>query len=362
MADWIQCPHCQLRHRARETGLCPRCQQDVSAAPDASPWTPPGEVVGTPLATAAPSDEGLSLAVRAAGVILILNAVANFASSAAFGMSRSPGSGSQYLTSSAIDLIVGGLLISGNNKALIWAKVRAVLGGLGFTAYFLFTGEMIAAAVQGVFSAGLLGLLLGRSGVGRMAVASTACGLCLALAGLGFVTQSTGVNPLARALLGDQVEPVPADLAVSGVKFGYRIQVPHNRWCVRKTALAQKENPLADRWLLLPEQDAHVIVIGEQVDPGLVIDMKAYTTAVLGNAQRVATSFKLIEDSPLSNAALPGRLVHTTATVNRLQIEYYYGLYTRDNLGFQVVAFAAAENFASVQDELRSIVSSFALQ
>ncbi len=360
MADWIQCPHCQLRHRARETSLCPRCKQDVSAAPDASPWTPPGQVAGAPPAAAAPSDEGLSLAVRAAGVILILNAVANLASTAASGTSQF--SGSQFLTSSAIDLVVGGLLISGNSKALVWAKVRAVLGGLGFTAYFLFTGEMFAAVVQGVFSAGLLGLLLGRSSVARMAVASTACGLCLALAGLGVVTQSTGVNPLARAILGDQVEPVPADLAVSGVKFAYRIQVPHSRWCVRKAAQAQKENPLVDRWLLLPERDAHVIVIGEQVDPGLVIDMKAYTTAVLGNAQRIATSFKLVDDSPLLNPALPGRLVHTTATVNRIQIEYYYGLYTRDNLGFQVVGFATAQNFASVQDELRSIVSSFALQ
>ncbi len=32
MAEWIQCPSCQLKHTARGDGLCPRCRQPIAAA------------------------------------------------------------------------------------------------------------------------------------------------------------------------------------------------------------------------------------------------------------------------------------------------------------------------------------------
>jgi hypothetical protein len=359
MADWIQCPHCQLRHRSRDNGLCPRCQQRVAETSEASPWTPPAES-GAP-GRYSPPDEGLGLAVRIAGVVLVLNAAANLAFSA-FSAARSNQSAGQIVASSAIDLILGVLLIGGNAKVLPWAKVRAILGGVGFTAYYyLFVGDAVLASLQGFFSAGLVGLLLGRAGVVRTVVAAGACGVCLAAAGIGLLGMSTGVNPLARAMLSGEADAVPQDLTVRGAKFRYRIRVPNDTWCLRKAAAAAKDNPLADRWLVHPEQDAHVIVIGEQVAEGLVIDMKAFTGAVMKNAQRVASRFEIIEESPLANPNLAGRMVHTTATIDGLKLRYYYGLYSRGNLAFQVIAFAPETGFGAVQNDLKAIVHSFAL-
>jgi hypothetical protein len=288
----------------------------------------------------------------------MLNAAANLAFSAAI---RSNQPGGQIVASSAIDLILGILLIGGNAKVLPWAKVRAILGGVGFTAYYLFVGEAVLASFRGFFSAGLVGLLLGRAGVLRTVVAAGACGICLGAAGLGLLGMSTGVNPLARAMLSGEVDPVPQDLTVRGVKFRYRIRVPNETWCLRKSAAAAKDNPLADRWLVLPEHDAHVIVIGEQVAEGLVIDMKAFTGAVMKNAQRVSTRFEIIEESPLANPNLAGRMVHTAATIDRLKLRYYYGLYSRGSLAFQVIAFAPETGFGAVQNDLKGIVHSFAL-
>jgi hypothetical protein len=259
--------------------------------------------------------------------------------------------------SALFDLVIGGALVAGSEKFLIWAKVRAAIGGIVLPLIHLYTGNGLLAGIQLVFSAGILLLLLGEAGKLRIGAGIAAAGLCLGLEFLGLAAIKSGSNPMINMVLSRQVEK-EAVKVVEGEKFRYRVTSPNDKWFLRKADLAKKDNPLADRWLVRPDRDAHLMVLAEEVPGTGFLDMERFATVVLDNARKSVTGLVVIEQKSLPHT-LPNKFIHTRGKVQGMDIETYYGLFIRDRILFQVLGFANQSGFPGVESELQQLIKSF---
>jgi hypothetical protein len=384
LPEWSVCAHCNLKHTRRPDGLCPRCHEAVgekahpaaaAAQADGMPDVYDGRAVGerpagarrTPVrpqggptlfgAASPPEREELPVGVRIAGAILVANGLALMIESGLRatmeGVPKPPLGGSPIAM--LIDLVLGGMLLTGNGKALPWVKVRVVLGGLILPAVFFAQGETFMGGMQLAFSGGLALMLFGDAGKLRIAAGLLGTGFGLVMETIGLFAIATGTAPLAHVQMAGSLESDTVSDVV-GNACAYRLTAGGNHWYLRKDEAAKKDNALADRWLVWPSKDAHVVVIAEKLDSGITVDMDRFAEVILGNVRKASPDVKV-----LSREALPGggTRLHTQATVNGLQIESYYGLYAREPWIFQVIAFTGQRQFASVESELASLVASF---
>lgn len=356
MPEWVTCSACGLKHTARPDGACPRCRQSIGNVAAAMPAAAaPHEAVEPPL-TMISDEPAVPSSAKAAGMVLIANGLLQLLATILMGMGASPLAFGGLL-SVVIDFVVGGYLLAGREQALVWAKVRVGLGlvVLPFVQYA--AGGAVPAFFQAAFSAGLLLLLVGTPSTLRLGLGVAAAGLCLLLQMVGLVAMGIGTNPLARFVLTAQADGAAVKV-VEGRAFRYRLQTTSDGWYVRKAELAKKDNPLADRWLIKPAHDAHVMVLAERVGPTDRVSMDAFANVVLGNARKVAPGLSLVERKTLLNVQGPGLLLHTRATMQGREMEFYYGLYAREPEIYQLVAFSFRRSFAAVEPQLLEWVSS----
>ena len=198
----------------------------------------------------------------------------------------------------------------------------------------------------------------GSSNTTRILLFVAAGGILLLLFGGIALRGLLGSNPLTRLALSGQTEGSPITSA-DGKAFRFRLSSSAREWYFRKASFAKKDNALADIWLIQPSVDAHVLVIAERIGPGQSVDMDRFAEVVIDNAKKKAETFALVEQRPISNARGFGRLVHTKARINKIELEFYYGLYAREPEIYQVVASAHATKFARMAPELLEWVSSF---
>jgi len=151
-------------------------------------------------------------------------------------------------------------------------------------------------------------------------------------------------------------EPLPAG-KLEGVSTNYTLSPAGPLWALRKDEAAKKDNPLADRWLVRPDKDAHVFVVAEHA-PGAVVDLEKYVDAVADSIkERMQGTIESRE--PLRTDPKNARLLRVHADSGGMKLDYYYGLFARGDRGFQVIAFARTEVFQSVKDELLKTVETF---
>lgn len=198
----------------------------------------------------------------------------------------------------------------------------------------------------------------GASNTTKVLLVVAAVGVLLLIFGGIALRALLGSNPLTRLALSGQTEGA-AVTSAEGRAFRYRLSSSAKDWFFRKPALAKKDNALADIWLIQPSVDAHVLVIAERIGPGQSVDMDRFAQVVIDNARKNSQNFTLVEQRPISNARGFGRLVHTKARIDRIDLEFYYGLYAREPEIYQVVASAHATKFAKLAPELLEWVSSF---
>ena len=377
MPEWTVCPHCQLRHSRRGDGLCPRCRSPLAEAappaesaaagahqppPTSTPDVHDGRPVGGSILfpeSSATAREEVGLGVRLGGAVLVANGLALLVQLALSGTKGETKEALHSFTASPIsmliDLVLGGMLVAGNPKGLPWAKFRVVAGGLVLPIVFFAQGQGLVGGLQIVFSGGLALLLFGEAGRLRLASGLLAAASVFVLNVVGMIAMASGTDPLARALLSSTLERQPV-YEVEGLACPYHITAGGGRWYLRRAEAARKDNPLADRWLVWPEKDAHVLVIVERLEPGLVIDMDKFAEAVLTNARRAASDLSVVGREPLPRG---GALLHTRGTTKGMAIESYFGLFAQEPWAFQVFAFASQGRFDSVKTDLGSIVASF---
>ncbi|APR75372.1 Hypothetical protein A7982_00718 [Minicystis rosea] len=298
---------------------------------------------------------------RIAGGLLIANAtltliwaVSSSGSSAA-GL-ISPGAS---VVPAGIDLLIGVSLVRGRRALVPWATVRLALGLVVFTAMQF--KDPFAAVAQAMVCGGILLLLVGNASKVRIALGSTLFGLYALVAVLGFVGQALGENFLREAMLrgSGEIEREPVHL-VTGVAYPYTLELPGKSWHLRKEAIAKRDQPLADRWILRPDKDAHLITIVEHL-PGQVLSVEAYTNAVLEGQKKASKGVELIEKSPLRTDPEGARLLHTRFTSQGMTLERYIGVVSSGERGFQIIVTVEQKRFAELAPELRQIVESFKL-
>lgn len=139
----------------------------------------------------------------------------------------------------------------------------------------------------------------------------------------------------------------------------YELTAPDGNYFLRTQEAAQKDNPLADRWLVRPDLDAHILIIAERVE-GADLSPEHYARAV---AEAAASNHRL---ELLSSEVLPsrpneGRLLHGKANVNGLAIEYFFGCFARGEQAFQVITFASQDQFPALATSFRKAIDSFVL-
>jgi hypothetical protein len=304
-----------------------------------------------PVTPEPPSTTGM----RVAGLCLIFNALLLLLELAAVGL-QSGGGRPPPIVPAIIDVLIGGSLLAGNEKLKTLAIVRCVLGGLVFTGVSLYQGDPIVAAFQVLVSAALLGLLIGRAGTPRVAVASMAFLLYLVVGVIGLAALKTGKNPFAALAMAGQTDPLPADRTVRGLRARYTIQAPSGAWAVLKPEVAAQQNALADRWLVRPDVDAHVLIIAEEYYDDGAVDLAAFERMVLDNARTEMGSVTRVSARDLAGG---GRLVRARGTHAGMQLEFAYGLFIGTDRVYQVIGFASAASYPHVEGELLAAIDSF---
>jgi hypothetical protein len=356
MPDFVHCPQCGLKHSRRDDGLCPRCQNAVAV--DALPAVEQGGATAperTPviqqLQVREPDAPGVVTAgSRAAGIVLLLNAAVNVASVALV----SADAGVNPVHGIVADLALGIGLLSGRAKWQKWAYVRALVGGVIFGGIFAAQGNWFAVAFQLLLSGSLVLLLYGNPGKLRLGSAFALCAPYFALAALGVVTTEGGSNPVSATVLSAKGEIQPAAGTLQGARFGYCLDVPASNWYLRTEAAAHRDNPLSDRWLTRPDLDAHVMIIGDEVQSG-TISQARYEEALTGDARAHLTEFRFVGKEPLRG----GAALHYTGRAQQMNLEYFRGAFADGSRAYQVVAFATPEHFAKAHDELSGMLRSF---
>jgi hypothetical protein len=377
MAEWMVCPFCQLKHTRRPDGNCPRCKQSVdgdgakpASAEAAYDPPPPIAVGGGPLpdvydgrpvsdAPQRPAYAGagshadmseVPLGARIAGGILIGNALLLVAERLVApsdeGFLRSP-------ISMIIDLVIGITLLLGQEKYLRWAKIRIALGGILLPIVFLMSGSGTVAVFQILFSLGLALLIFGEPGIARTIVGSGLTGLYLLLCTLGLVGLTFG-SSLRYA---GQLDSNPVS-TLRGDHYQYHLTPASAKWFLRNAEATHKDNPLADRWIVRPDVDAHVFVIAEKLPAGMRLDMDRLTEAVAQNARKTATKFEEVGREPITSR-IASRLLEVRATAKGQELHFYYGLYASEPYIYQVIAMAREKEFGRLRGELKQTVASF---
>ncbi len=344
MADWVVCGSCQLKHQARPDGACPRCKSPVGApsayAPPTTEAAPPPEPL--PAGT-------VSVGAKIAGVLMMLNGVVVLIEAAQGGGNISP-------VSTIIDFVIGGSLLANKDKYLVWAQVRVGLGLLVFGGMALAQGDLVGLAVQAIFSTSLLLLLIGQPNKARTIVGTAMAGLVVALMVFGGLMEATGSNPLAGLAYEGESDPVPGGV-VQGQLKPYTLTLPNDDWRLRREAAAREDNPLADRWVVKPSADAHVVVIIETLEDDQTLDFPAFQAAVTENLKSATPDLRVVDERPSAN----GLVLHTQGKTEGVPVHHLVRLYSDRGVAVQVMAFAGDGAFAAEEANLRSILESFRL-
>ena len=199
----------------------------------------------------------------------------------------------------------------------------------------------------------LLSLLTCCSG----ASATAAVGVLLTTVGLLY--NGTRIRSPDALLASNEIEIIAAG-NVQGLGFVYHLEAPNEHWFLRTDAVAKQDNPLADRWLVRPDRDAHFLVVAEQF-PASNIDVALYETAVVDNLEAATKSFEVLESKQLWEHDPQSRLVRARALIQGLNVEYAYGIVVFEDLGFQLIGFASQTEFPAVEAELRAIHDSIVI-
>jgi hypothetical protein len=292
--------------------------------------------------------------VQIAGVVSIVNGLVNLTLDVG---PPATNSGPRLLVvTSVIDVLLGGALVTEIPYARALGLLRTAVGAVVFPLFHLAHGSLFYAILQVVFSLSVLALLWRRPDRRRVVAAVTGAGVCLAVQMVGATGMHFGHDPFGRLAWIGQVASRPVRL-LEGTSVAYRMEFPPG-WYLRRTSVARKDNPAADRWVVRPDADASVVVIVERRPDTTPVDMDRFEAAVTGAAARHSDNFVILDEAFVSSNA---RLVHARSRVEGVDIESIYGLFHRDACLIRVLAFCRKAAFVRLKDELWRIVRSFDL-
>jgi hypothetical protein len=359
MSTWVVCLGCGLRHSTRPDRLCPRCKEPVETGTDAYESLPPATVLR---AEEEPISDKAPLGARLAGAVMIVNGLALLAEKG-LGIKGGSAIGPSSTSTPApiiFSFLLGALVLSGSRGAVKVARVLVALSAAVMPLLLLSRGQHVMAALQAAYSTALLLLLFGEAGTLRRWVAAALAAGFFMMEGLGLYGAVSGRYPLGRVTMAGQLEAGPVT-KVSGADVRYQLSVPGGSWYLRTAAASHKDNALADRWLVRPDRDTHVMVIVETLPSGSAASMDRFREIVVGNMKKSGDQFSVLDEAPFATALEAGHLVHAKSQLNGQPVEWLIGLYIQPPYIIQVLAFGNGRAFTEVEPELRSIVTSLVL-
>ncbi len=298
MAEWVVCPHCQLRHTRRADDRCPRCKESADGpspaeaapaeaaaaeseavegarrAPEAparpvpdrpAPDRPavfavparPAPQRGTALPDvfdeaafervrqerqAAESDvPAVPLIARIGGAILTANGIVHLSLWTLEAASRSTLSVVGSWTA-AFDLVVGAVLLSGQGQVYRWTLVRLLLGGLLVAGLHLLAGQLFALVLTTLFCGSMLVAMRSEH---RPLLGAAATALALAAVGAGLLEQAPFLgsrNPMGHvsAAMNGRIE-WEASAKLAGRLIPFELPLPAATWYRAKPTEEERE-------------------------------------------------------------------------------------------------------------------------
>lgn len=316
-----------------------------------------------PLLKRADPNKPAGLARRLAGGMMILNGVLVLVGAAVLPTptdAKGLGSPAFGFGPAIIDLILGGMLLSGSQRLITWTILRAAVGLTAGAALRASEGPVMVV-YQALLCGALLGLLIGEAGRVRTAIAGSVTALCLLVEMVSIAGTLAGGNPLAAFLMMAQGDLEPNALTqASGREAQYSLSFPGKRWYQRKADAAAKDNAAADRWFMRPDLDAHVIVIAEQI-PGQALSTEAYADAVIANLKKEVFDLKIEAREPWPAFPGRGKLLTMRGTRSGMQIQWHSAILTAFDRAFYLVGFATPENMATAKEDIRAIFDSLSV-
>jgi hypothetical protein len=196
------------------------------------------------------------------------------------------------------------------------------------------------------------GISAGRIAIGVIVV--------LVVIGLKIAASVGGREVVIRSMFDLSDDPVAS---IDGRELGYHLTLPNSdSWYIREAADAAKDNPDADRWLVCPGENAHIVTVVEEVDlgPGEYIDLDSMVKHALDTTRANSQNLEVVEQTELTHPA-QGKLLHTKSVVEGVDIESYHALFVNGSQAYQVLAFTERKNFAEMSGGFQQVIRSLRL-
>jgi hypothetical protein len=180
------------------------------------------------------------------------------------------------------------------------------------------------------------------------------------LLGLGQMGSLSGRHLLFKFMYGLDGEPVSQ---VDGKALPYHMTLASaNKWYLRSDDSAHRDNADADRWLVCPEKNAHVVTIVEEValESDQYVDMDKLVNLVIDNMRKNVAKYTVHQTNYISRP-IGGRLIHGTAEIQGLDVELYHAVFIDGRRVYQVLAFSEKKNFAEMSGELDRVIQTMRL-
>ena len=178
--------------------------------------------------------------------------------------------------------------------------------------------------------------------------------------GLQALGSLSGRQMLFRFMYGLEGEPVTR---VDGKALPYSMTLAStNKWYLRSDASARGDNAEADRWVVCPDKNAHVVTIVEEValEEGQYLDLGKAVDLVIENMRKNVPKYTAHRTAYVSKP-IGGRRVHGTAEIDGIEVELYHSVFVDGNRLYQVLAFTEKKNFAEMRGELDQVVETMRL-
>ncbi len=297
-----------------------------------------------------------NISLRTAGVLFLLLGLINL-----FNEASQPvhvlvsTSGIAYI----ICLLIGTLLFLRIPDIVPFARFTVIAGFVLQGGYLILHGLFLDFMLQLILCGGLWLVLSPRSKEFRI----------LQLSGILFVVLVLGVDMFVLVTRYDGAGSMKDNPTIGisaatvdtvyGNAYAYRLDFGESIWHERYRKTYLKSDPATDLWLVDPQKDAHLIVIGEHTPDGSNANLDAFAAAVKYNLLEKNPGAKLINISRLYGVYYDGILLKLKSDVDGVPLEYLVGLYTVKNYAFQVIGYTHVKAFSSFEPNFVDAIKSF---
>ncbi|HYO67805.1 MAG TPA: hypothetical protein VEU33_17155 [Archangium sp.] len=394
-SNWINCPHCGLKHRPRAQSLCPRCgrgsagsRPSTTAIPVASvpvaraapvsvpaPTRAPEHIPtveyipsldSTPVRERAPASEpapqaeaasDVSPALPVGGAILLVNAVLHlfeflFLPSVSTDPSLRAAQLAGTLVGVGLDVLLGISFLRGKTQLRTLGFIRLVVGMFLFGGMSLYQAQYLFTLVVFAFSCGTLVLIWGKPSSFLAGVGLTAVLLAVSVELIGFQKLSA-VQPLsdrARIALRPDLEgrQLGEDEAIVGERHPYKLRIPSDGWYRRKGEVSRSADASIDVWLTHPESAGSLVVSVRDWNDTEAENLREARDVELRDLRVQYPDFELAETSdngtPLEDPSIA--TLTGSAVRNGKPFLFEVSLYRTNDKLLLVKAFAPTTTFA----------------